>query len=114
ASLDGQTRRFETEDAPGGGTIRKRSFRKAIPWNEYLEALAAEQGNPSSSPDSVIIDPGDDPPGGGGGGGAASATCTPPADGDFDADGSTATTTPADERPLRQGPYIADRPRVTA
>ena len=114
ASLDGQTRRFETEDVPGGGTIRKRSFKKAIPWNEYLEALAAEQGS-EKSPDSVIIDPGDDPPGGGGGGGgAASATCTPPADGDFDADGFTATTTPVDERPLRQGPYIADRPRVTA
>src|SRR5262245_32360437 len=113
ANLDRQTRRFEVETTPEGGSIRKRSFKKAIPWSEYLEALAAEQGAPAL--DEIIIDPGDDPPGGGGGGGAGTAsTCTPPASGDYDADGFTATTTPPDERPLRQGPYVADRPRVTA
>ena len=115
-SLDGRTHRFEVETVPGGGTIRKRSFKKAIPWNEYLEALAAEQGKDASGLSvtaDTFIDPVDEPPGGGGGGGT-SATCTPPADGDYDADGFTASTTPVDERPLRQGPYVADRPRVTA
>ncbi len=119
ANLDRQTHRFEVETTPEGGTIRKRSFKKAIPWGEYLEALAAEQGTAAPGGpglDEIIIDPGDEPPigGGGGGGGSTTATCTPPADGDFDADGFTATTTPPDERPLRQGPYVADRPRVTA
>jgi hypothetical protein len=118
ANLDRQTHRFEVETTPEGGTVRKRSFKKPIPWDEYLEALAAEQGAAAPgapSLDEIIIDP--DPPGGGGGGGGGggtASTCTPPADGDFDADGFTAATTPADERPLRQGPYVADRPRVTA
>jgi len=65
-SLDGQTHRFETETVPGGGTVRKRSFKKAIPWNEYLDALEAEQGKAalgSSLLTDTLIEPGEEPPG---------------------------------------------------
>jgi putative metal-binding protein len=137
-TLDDLTAHTELERRPDGTVLWKRSFKHAIPYDDYLAALAAEErpisgrivgtvpmdepALDSTPADSVEAEPGQDsalvpepvePPGGGPGPVPTDTlvTCTPPDD-DYDGDGFTLNTNPQDLFPLRRGEYIADRPRV--
>jgi len=96
-----------TAVAPDGTTTTRRAFRNAVPYEEYLAALAAERD--STQDISQIEEPPFEPDPGGN----SVAACTPPDD-DYDGDGFTLSTPIQDAFPLRQGEYVADRPMVTS
>jgi hypothetical protein len=131
-TLDDLTEHTEMERRPDGRVLWKRSFKQAVPWDEYLAALQAEGpidydftgGKPtmrrrtvSSAPEDALqlmtVGGASTDGSAGPAEAAASITCVPP-DTDYDGDGFTLDTSPADQFPLRRGEYVADRPRVVA
>lgn len=112
-TLDQLTFRAGGVYEPDGTTHWMRTFKQPIPWEEYMAALAAENGGapaPASGlPGTIEVGDGD----GGIGVASVTTTCVPP-DSDYDGDGFTLSTNPPDTFPLRRGEYVADRPRIKA
>ncbi len=114
-TLDELTLRAEGGYKPDGTIHWMRTFKHAIPWEEYMAAISAERtATPvpnAGAPGTIIVDDGGGA--GEGGGGTVLTTCVPP-DSDYDGDGFTLNTNPPDTFPLRRGEYVADRPRIKA
>ncbi|HZI93148.1 MAG TPA: hypothetical protein VFE84_02815, partial [Patescibacteria group bacterium] len=101
-NLDDMTNVLSIQHLPDGTVLRKRSFNHAVPWDEYIAAVAAE--TPGMAPSSTFDEATSE----------ATTQCLPAPTNDYDADGFTLATTPADGPPLLFGEFIADRPRITA